>query len=58
MGDECGVAPVEGKQVLRSVGDFLERGGKKKNLERLVKDAGVRKCSARVDKTGGVRTLF
>lgn len=24
VGDKCSVAPVEGKQALRSVGDFLE----------------------------------
>lgn len=29
--DKCSVAPVEGKQVLRSVGDFLERGKKKRS---------------------------
>lgn len=32
VGDKCSVAPVEGKQILCSVGDFLERGGKKKKI--------------------------
>lgn len=31
VGDKCSVAAVEGKQVLRSAGDFLERGEKKKS---------------------------